>query len=71
MIMNFQEGFFSSGITREEVQCIKNLTDENLKLKRTIKSKEKELTQKNLDLEAVSDREKKNDELFFIDSRST
>ena len=45
---------FLLGITREEVQCIKNLTDENLKLKRTIKSKEKELTQKNFDLEAVS-----------------
>jgi hypothetical protein len=44
----------SIGITREEVQCIKDLTDENLKLKRNIKAKDKELTQKNLDMEAVS-----------------
>jgi hypothetical protein len=43
----------SIGITREEVQCIKNLTDENLKLKRNLKAKDKELTQKSLDMEAV------------------
>ncbi|CAF4108007.1 unnamed protein product [Rotaria socialis] len=40
-------------ITREELQCIKNLTDENMKLKRTVKTKDKELTQKTLDIEAV------------------
>ena len=45
---------FPSGITREELQCIKNLTEENLKLKRILKSKDKESTQKSLDLEAVS-----------------
>ncbi len=41
-------------ITREELLCIKNLTEENVKLKRILKSKEKELTQKALDVEAVS-----------------
>lgn len=40
-------------ITREEVQCIKTLTDENQKLKRTLKTKDKELTQKNLDVELI------------------
>jgi len=45
---------FSIGITREEVQCIKNLTDENMKLKRNIKTKDKELTQKLFDMEAVN-----------------
>ena len=40
-------------ITREELQCIKNLTDENIKYKRLIKSKDKEISQKNLDIEAV------------------
>ncbi|CAF2372564.1 unnamed protein product [Rotaria sp. Silwood2] len=40
-------------ITREELQCIKNLTDENMKLKRMLKTKDKELTQKTLDIEAV------------------
>ena len=54
--ITFLENFLgiSIGITREEVQCIKDLTDENLKLKRNIKAKDKELTQKNLDMEAVS-----------------
>jgi hypothetical protein len=42
------------GLTREELQCIKNLTDENLKLKRMLKAKEKDLTQKTLDMEVVS-----------------
>lgn len=42
------------GITREELQCIKNLTEENIKLKRLLKVKEKECTQKSLDLEVVS-----------------
>ncbi len=41
-------------ITREELQCIKNLTEENTKFKRILKSKEKELTQKTMDMEAVS-----------------
>ena len=41
------------GITREELQCIKNLTEENIKLKRLLKAREKELTQKSLDLETV------------------
>ena len=45
---------FSLGITREELQCIKNLTEENIKLKRLLKAREKELTQKSLDHEAVS-----------------
>ncbi|CAF2882008.1 unnamed protein product [Rotaria sp. Silwood2] len=40
-------------ITREELQCIKNLTEENIKLKRMLKSKDKELTQKTLDVEAI------------------
>ncbi|CAF1415554.1 unnamed protein product [Rotaria sordida] len=40
-------------ITREELQCIKNLTEENIKLKRSVKSKDKELTQKTLDIEAI------------------
>ncbi|CAF1151487.1 unnamed protein product [Rotaria sp. Silwood1] len=40
-------------ITREELQCIKNLTEENIKLKRMLKSKDKELTQKTLDIEAI------------------
>ncbi len=40
-------------ITREELQCIKNLTEENIKLKRILKSKDKELTQKSIDMEAV------------------
>ena len=46
--------FFPPGITREELQCIKNLTEENIKLKRLLKIKEKECTQKSLDLEVVS-----------------
>jgi len=41
-------------ITREELLCIKNLTDENVKFKRILKLKEKELTQKTMDMEAVS-----------------
>jgi len=41
-------------ITREELQCIKKLTEENIKFKRILKSKEKELAQKTLDIEAVS-----------------
>ena len=41
-------------ITREELQCIKKLTEENIKFKRVLKSKDKELTQKSLDMEAVS-----------------
>jgi Mg2+ and Co2+ transporter CorA len=41
-------------ITREELECIKNLTEENIKFKRILKSKDKELTQKTLDVEAVS-----------------
>jgi hypothetical protein len=54
-IVFFCEKFcFSIGITREEVQCIKNLTDENMKLKRNIKTKDKELTQKLFDMEAVN-----------------
>ncbi|CAF4716779.1 unnamed protein product, partial [Rotaria socialis] len=40
-------------ITREELLCIKNLTEENIKLKRILKGKDKELTQKTLDIEAV------------------
>ncbi|CAF0796513.1 unnamed protein product [Rotaria sp. Silwood1] len=40
-------------ITREELQCIKNLTDENMKLKRLLKTKDKELSQKTLDTEAI------------------
>jgi len=40
-------------ITREELQCIKNLTEENIKLKRILKSKDKELTQKTFNMEAV------------------
>jgi len=40
-------------ITREELQCIKTLTEENIKFKRLLKSKEKELTQKTFDMEAV------------------
>ncbi|CAF1348201.1 unnamed protein product, partial [Adineta steineri] len=40
-------------LTREELQCIKNLTDENMKLKRTVKVKDKELTQKTFDMEAI------------------
>jgi hypothetical protein len=47
---------FKIGITREELQCIKNLTDENIKLKRMLKTKDKELTQKTLDMEAVRSR---------------
>jgi len=43
----------SLGITREELQCIKNLTEENIKLKRILKSKDKELTQKTFNMEAV------------------
>lgn len=43
----------SISITREELQCIKNLTEENIKLKRLLKIKEKECTQKSLDLEVV------------------
>lgn len=50
---HFEILIFEIGITREEVQCIKNLTEENLKLKRNIKLKDKELTQKTLDVEAV------------------
>ena len=42
------------GITREELQCIKNLTEENIKIKQLLKAKNKELTQKTLDVEAVS-----------------
>ncbi len=45
---------FKIGLTREELQCIKNLTEENMKLKRISKSKDKELTQKTFDMEAVS-----------------
>lgn len=41
-------------ITREELQCIKKLTEENIKFKRVLKSKDKELTQKSFDMEAVS-----------------
>ena len=41
-------------ITREELQCIKNLTEENIRFKRVLKSKEKELTQRTFDMEAVS-----------------
>jgi Mg2+ and Co2+ transporter CorA len=41
-------------ITREELQCIKNLTEENIKFKRILKAKEKELTQKTMDMDAVS-----------------
>ncbi len=41
-------------ITREELQCIKNLTEENIRFKRILKLKEKELTQKTFDMEAVS-----------------
>jgi len=41
-------------ITREELQCIKKLTEENIKFKRILKSKEKELAQKTFDIEAVS-----------------
>ncbi|CAF1494502.1 unnamed protein product [Adineta steineri] len=40
-------------LTREELQCIKNLTDENMKLKRTVKVKDKELTQRTFDMEAI------------------
>ncbi|CAF1303708.1 unnamed protein product, partial [Didymodactylos carnosus] len=40
-------------ITREELECIKNLTEENVKLKRFIKTKDKDLTQKMLDMEAI------------------
>lgn len=51
-------------VRHEELQCIKSLTEENLKLKRLLKSKEKECTQKTLDLETVR---KENDfvELVF------
>jgi hypothetical protein len=45
---------FQIGLTREELQCIKNLTEENMKLKRISKAKDKELTQKTFDMEAVS-----------------
>ena len=45
---------FHSGITREELQCIQNLTDENIQLKRVLKTKSKELAQKTLEMEAVS-----------------
>ncbi len=45
---------FKIGLTREELQCIKNLTEENMKLKRISKAKDKELTQKTFDMEAVS-----------------
>ncbi len=45
---------FEIGLTREELQCIKNLTEENMKLKRISKAKDKELTQKTFDMEAVS-----------------
>ncbi|CAF1214344.1 unnamed protein product [Adineta steineri] len=40
-------------ITREELLCIKNLTEENIRLKRMIKSKDKDLIQKTLNIEAV------------------
>ena len=43
-------------ITREELQCIKNLTEENIRFKRMLKAKEKEFTQKTFDMEAVSTR---------------
>lgn len=41
-------------ITREELQCIKNLTEENIRFKGVLKTKEKELTRKTLDMEAVN-----------------
>ena len=53
-------------ITREELQCIKNLTEENIKSKRLLKSKEKELTQKTIDMEAVSKQNKKPISMGFI-----
>ncbi|CAF0869095.1 unnamed protein product [Adineta ricciae] len=43
----------SISVTREELQCIKSLTDENMKLKKMVKTKDKELTQKTLDIEAI------------------
>ncbi|CAF1594057.1 unnamed protein product, partial [Adineta ricciae] len=43
----------SISVTREELQCIKSLTDENMKLKKMMKTKDKELTQKTLDIEAI------------------
>ncbi|CAF1105546.1 unnamed protein product [Rotaria sordida] len=42
-------------VTREELQCIKSLTEENIKLKRMLKIKDKELAQKTLNIEAVQD----------------
>lgn len=41
-------------ITREELQCIKNLTEENIRFKSILKAKEKDLTRKTLDMEAVN-----------------
>ena len=41
-------------ITREELQCIKNLTEENIRFKGVLKAKEKDLTRKTLDMEAVN-----------------
>ncbi|CAF0853260.1 unnamed protein product [Adineta ricciae] len=43
----------SISITREELECIKNLTEENIRLKRVLKSKDKDLIQKTLNIEAV------------------
>lgn len=43
-------------ITREELQCIKNLTEENVRFKSILKAKEKELARKALDTEAVNRR---------------
>ncbi|CAF1290617.1 unnamed protein product, partial [Didymodactylos carnosus] len=41
------------GITRQELDCIKTLTEENVKLKRCLKTKDKDLTQKTFDIEAI------------------
>lgn len=49
-------------ITREELLCIKNLTEENIRFKNILKAKEKDLARKALDMEAVRqrDEEKRN-----------
>lgn len=54
MRYSHREHFISLGITREELECIKNLTEENIRLKRVLKSKDKDLVQKTLNIEAVS-----------------
>jgi hypothetical protein len=46
--------FFDLGITRDELQAVKNLTEENIQLKRLLKTKTKEVKEKSTEIEAVS-----------------